>query len=149
MEKYILECLTLAKKAFDKDEVPVGAVIVRGDKIIAKAYNRRNRKKSALCHAEVIAIQKACKKLRDFRLTGCTLYVNLEPCAMCAGAILNARMDKVVFGAYESRSGCCGSKLNVLTDGSEIHKVEVVGGVLEEECAKIMKEFFSRKRKKK
>ncbi len=149
MEKYILKTLNLARKAFEKDEVPVGAIIVKDDKIIAKAYNVRNSKKSALCHAEIIAINKACKKLNDFRLNGCTMYVNLEPCAMCAGAILNARIDKVVFGAYEKRSGCCGSKLNVLQHGSEIHKVEVVGGVLEKECAEIMKEFFSGKRKKK
>ena len=142
MEKYILETLALAKKAFDKDEVPVGA-------IIAKAYNMRNKKKNALYHAEIIAIRKACKILKDFRLVGCTMYVNLEPCAMCAGAILNARMDKVVFGAYEKRSGCCGSKLNILCDGSDIHKVEVVGGVLEQECAQIMKDFFAKKRNKK
>lgn len=149
MEKYILETLSLAKKAFDKDEVPVGAIIVKDGKIIAKAYNMRNKKKNALYHAEIIAIKKACKVVKDFRLIGCTMYVNLEPCAMCAGAILNARLDKVVFGAYEKRSGCCGSKLNILTDGSDIHKVEVVGGVMENECAQIMKDFFSKKRKKK
>lgn len=149
MEKYILEALSLAKKAFDKDEVPVGAIIVKNGKIIAKAYNMRNKKKNALYHAEIIAIKKACKVVKDFRLIGCTMYVNLEPCAMCAGAILNARLDKVVFGAYEKRSGCCGSKLNILTDGSDIHKVEVVGGVMESECAQIMKDFFSKKRKKK
>ena len=148
MEKYILRALENAKKAFKKDEVPVGAVIVKDDKIIAEAYNMRNRKKNVLYHAEIIAINKACKKFKDFRLNGCTMYVNLEPCAMCAGAILNARIDKVVFGAYEKRSGCCGSKLNILQDGSEIAKVEVVGGVLENECAEIMKEFFKNKRKK-
>ena len=148
MEKYILRALENAKKAFKKDEVPVGAVIVKDDKIISEAYNMRNRKKNVLYHAEIIAINKACKKLKDFRLNGCTMYVNLEPCAMCAGAILNARIDKVVFGAYEKRSGCCGSKLNILQDGSEIAKVEVVGGVLENECAEIMKEFFKNKRKK-
>lgn len=148
MEEYILRALENAKKAFKKDEVPVGAVIVKDGKIIAEAYNMRNRKKNVLYHAEIIAINKACKKLKDFRLNGCTMYVNLEPCAMCAGAILNARLDKVVFGAYEKRSGCCGSKLNILQDGSEIAKVEVVGGVLENECAEIMKEFFKNKRKK-
>ncbi len=148
MEKFIRETLKLAKKAFEKGEVPVGAIIVKDDKIIARAYNRRNETKSAIKHAEILAIEKACKKTNDFRLSGCTMYVNLEPCAMCAGAIVNARIDKVVFGAYETKSGCCGSKLNVLTEGSDIHRVEVVGGVLKEECATLMKQFFTERRNK-
>ena len=116
-------------------------------KIISRGYNQREKKQNALLHAEIIAIQKACKKLHSWRLDDCTLYVTLEPCPMCAGAILNARMDKVVFGAFDPQSGFCLSNPSFLGGGVLNHKVEVEGGIKEEECKKLIQDFFRSKRK--
>lgn len=140
------EALKLAEIARKKDEVPVGAIIVKDGKIIAKGYNKRERKQNALLHAEIVAINKACKKLKSFRLIDCELYVTLEPCPMCAGAIINSRIGKVYFGAYDQKRGCAGSIYNLLSDPRFNHNPEVTGGIIEEECAKILTTFFETKR---
>lgn len=138
--------LQMAKKAAKKDEVPVGAVIVYNGKVIAKAYNLRETKRSPLAHAEIIAIEKAARRLGGWRLSGCTLYVTLEPCPMCAGAIVNSRIDEVVFGAYDPKAGACGSLYN-LAEGRLNHTPGVIGGVMETECSSILKQYFKAKRK--
>lgn len=147
MEEFMNEALRLAKLAEKHGEVPIGAIVEKDGKIISRGYNQREKKQNALLHAEIIAIQKACKKLHSWRLDGCTLYVTLEPCPMCAGAILNARMDKVVFGAFDPQSGFCLSNLSFLGGGVLNHKVEVEGGIKEEECKKLIQDFFRSKRK--
>lgn len=147
--KYMELALTEAKKAAKKDEVPVGAVIVKNGKVIAKAHNLTEKKQDATRHAEIIAIEKASKKLKSWRLIGCEMYVTVEPCAMCAGAIANARMDKVYFGAKEEKSGCAVSKYPILSDSGLNHSVEYEGGILEEECAGLMKSYFKSKRVRK
>ena len=147
MEKYMEQAFALAKKAYQKDEVPVGAVIVYKDKIIAKGYNKRERTQDATQHAEIIAIKKACKKLKTFRLNDCTIFVTLEPCVMCAGAIINARVGKVVFGAYDKKFGCGGSLYNLLGDNKFNHHPEVVGGVMENKCSQLLTDFFEAKRR--
>ena len=148
-EKYMKEALKQAKKAYAIEEVPIGCVIVHEDKIIARAYNKRNTKKSTLAHAELLAIQKACKKLGDWRLEECTMYITLEPCQMCAGAIVQARIPKVVIGTHNKKAGCAGSILNLLQMKEFNHQVELASGVLEEECSEMMKQFFREMRKKK
>lgn len=148
-EKYMKEALKQAKKAYAIEEVPIGCVIVHEDKIIARAYNKRNTKKSTLAHAELLAIQKACKKLGDWRLEECTMYITLEPCQMCAGAIVQARIPRVVIGTHNKKAGCAGSILNLLQMKEFNHQVELASGVLEEECSEIMKQFFREMRKKK
>jgi tRNA(adenine34) deaminase len=147
-EKYIKIALLEAKKAANIGEVPVGAVIVFEDKIIAKGYNKRETKKNALLHAEIIAIDKACKKLGSWRLENCELYVTLEPCPMCGGAIINSRIKRVVFGAYDNKSGACGSVVN-LFDLPFNHCPEIVGGILEKQASKILSDFFKQLRAKK
>ena len=148
-EKYMKEAIKQAKKAYAIDETPIGCVIVYEDKIIARGYNRRNTDKSTLAHAEITAIKKACKKLGDWRLEGCTLYVTLEPCPMCAGAIVQSRIDKVVVGSMNPKAGCAGSVLNILqTDGFN-HQTELVTGILKEECSRLMTGFFKELRMKK
>lgn len=147
MEEFINDALRLARLAEKHGEVPIGAVVVKDGKIISRGYNQREKKQNALLHAEIIAIQNACKKLHSWRLDGCTLYVTLEPCPMCAGAILNARMDKVVFGAFDTQSGYCLSNTSFLGGGVLNHKVEVEGGIKEEECKKLIQDFFRSKRK--
>jgi tRNA(adenine34) deaminase len=144
-ERYMRAAYMMAQKAIIKDEVPVGAVIVRGGRIISRAYNLRETKKDPLAHAEILAIRKAAAKLHGWRLEGCTLYVTLEPCPMCAGAIINSRMDEVVFGAYDPKAGALGT-LYDLAEGKLNHKPKVTGGVLKEECAKLLKEYFTQKR---
>jgi len=139
--------LDMAKKAAKKDEVPVGAVIVRQNKIIAKACNLRETRKNPLAHAELLALSKAAKRLKGWRLLGCTLYVTLEPCAMCAGAIINARVDEVVFGAYDPKGGAMGSLYN-LAEGKLNHVPRVTGDVMSEECAGILTSYFKKKRQK-
>lgn len=149
MERYMKEAIKQAKKAYKIDEVPIGCVIVHQDKIIARAYNKRNYKKNTLAHAELLAINKASKVLGDWRLEGCTMYVTLEPCQMCAGAIVQARIDKVVIGTMNPKAGCGGSILNLLQMEEFNHQVEVVQGVCEEECQSLLQNFFKELREKK
>ena len=148
-EKFMKEALKEAKKAFDKDEVPVGAVIVKDGKIIARAHNLKESKTDTTYHAEILAIQKASKKLESWRLEGCTMYVTLEPCPMCAGALIQARLDKVVIGTMDYKTGACGSILNLLNDYTFNHKVEVETEVMKDECEKILQDFFKKLRKRK
>lgn len=136
-----------AMLAASEDEVPVGAVIVKDGEIISRGRNRRELGKNALYHAETEAIDNACKALGGWRLMGCTLYVTLEPCPMCAGAIINSRIERVVFGAYDKKAGSCGSVVN-LFELPYNHKPELSGGVLEEECAELLSSFFKKLRKK-
>lgn len=144
--KFMRAAINQAKLAAKKDEVPVGAVIAIDGKIVARAHNLMEKTQLATAHAEVLAINKACKKLKSWRLIGAEIYVTVEPCAMCAGAIANARIDKVFFGAYEPKSGCAASKYPVLTDSGLNHNAEVVGGVLGEECSALIKNYFKKKR---
>ena len=148
-EKYMREAIRQAKKAEALGEVPIGCVIVCGDKIIARGYNRRNTDKNTLSHAELNAIRRASKKLGDWRLEGCTLYVTLEPCQMCAGAIVQARVDRVVIGSMNPKAGCAGSILNLLQIQQFNHQVEIVRGVLEEECSSMLSCFFRELREQK
>lgn len=141
-EKFMKEALKEAKKAYLKEEVPIGAVIVKDDKIIARAHNLRETKKQAVAHAEILAIEKACKKLGAWRLEDCDLYVTLEPCTMCAGAIINARIKNLYIGTMDEKGGAVGSKINILKDIKLNHNVEVVTGILKEDCSKILKDFF-------
>ncbi|TGY96264.1 nucleoside deaminase [Petralouisia muris] len=148
-EKFMKAAIREAKKAEKIQEVPIGCVIVSEGKIIARGYNRRNIDKNTLAHAELSAIKKASKKLGDWRLEGCTMYVTLEPCQMCAGAIVQARMDKVVIGSRNPKAGCAGSVLNVLQIPAFNHQVELESGVLEEECSTMLSEFFKNLREQK
>lgn len=148
-EKFMKEAIRQAKKAYALREVPIGCVIVYEGKIIARGYNRRNTDKNTTSHAEINAIRKASKKLGDWRLEGCTLYVTLEPCQMCAGAIVQARIDKVVIGSMNPKAGCAGSVLNLLEMDGFNHKVEVERGVLEEECSSMLSGFFKELRMEK
>ena len=148
-EKYMKAAIREAKKAYKLEEVPIGCVIVRENKIIARGYNRRNTDKNTLAHAEISAIKKASKKTGDWRLEDCTMYVTLEPCQMCAGAIVQSRLAKVVIGSMNPKAGCAGSVLNVLqTDGLN-HQVEMETGILEEECSVMLSGFFQELREKK
>ena len=140
--KYMKEALKQAKKAYALGEVPIGCVIVYEDKIIARGYNRRNTDKNTLAHAEVTAINRASKKLGDWRLEDCTLYVTLEPCQMCAGAIVQSRITNVVMGCMNPKAGCGGSILNILEMPEFNHQVNVLRGVMEEECSQILQDFF-------
>lgn len=146
-EKWMKEALKEAKKAYDKLEIPVGVVIVKEDKIIARAHNSKEEKKDTTKHAEIIAIQKASKKLENWRLLDCEMYVTLEPCSMCTGALINARLKKVYIGTKDEKTGACGSVLNLLQDYSFNHKVEIETGVLQQECEILLKEFFKELRK--
>lgn len=146
--KYMKEALKEAKKAYDKEEIPVGAVIVKDNKIIARAHNVKELKKDTTKHAEIIAIQKASKKLDAWRLEGCTLYVTLEPCAMCAGAMIQSRVEKVVIGTMDEKTGACGSVLNLLEDYTFNHKVKIEKGIMEKECREILQQFFKNLRGK-
>ncbi|MCI7595094.1 MAG: tRNA adenosine(34) deaminase TadA [Lachnospiraceae bacterium] len=141
-EKYMREALKQARKAYALGEVPIGCVIVYEDKIIARGYNRRNTDKNTLSHAEITAINRASKKMGDWRLEGCTLYVTLEPCQMCAGAIIQSRISKVVMGAMNPKAGCGGSILNILQMAEFNHQAEVERGILEKECSEILQDFF-------
>jgi tRNA(adenine34) deaminase len=141
-EKYMKEAIRQAKKAYALGEVPIGCVIVYQDKIIGRGYNRRNTDKNTLAHAEIAAINKASKKMGDWRLEDCTLYVTLEPCQMCAGAIVQARITKVVMGTMNPKAGCGGSILNILQMEEFNHQVQVERGVLEQECTDMLTDFF-------
>ena len=147
-ENFMYEALKSAKEAFDSDEIPIGCVIVKDGEIIGRGFNRRNSEKNVLFHAEIVAIDMACKHIGDWRLEDMTLYVTVEPCAMCAGAIIQSRIKRVVFGTYNNKFGCGGSILNILQDEKFNHQCEVVTNVLEEECKKIMQTFFKKKREK-
>ncbi len=144
--KFMKIALKEAKKAYNLGEVPIGAVIVKGDRVIAKAYNKRNTKNLATAHAEILAIEKACKKLNDWRLDGCEMYVSLEPCPMCAGAIVNSRLTKLYFGAYERKSGSVLSNYQILFNNGLNHTLDAEGGIMEKECSTLLKEFFKSKR---
>lgn len=146
-EKFMKEALKEAKKAYDKLEVPVGAVIVKDGKIIARAHNLKETKFDTTKHAEILAIQKASKKLNSWRLIDCEMYVTLEPCSMCAGALINSRIKKVYIGASDQKTGAVGSVFNLLEDYTFNHRVEYKKGVLQDECESILKEFFKELRK--
>lgn len=148
MNNFMIDAVNEAKKAYKKGEIPVGAVIVKDGEVIARAHNMREKKQSSLAHAEILCIDKACKKLNNWRLEGCQMYVTLEPCAMCAGALTQSRIDKVYFGAFDKKNGCVGSISNVL-DINTTHKVKYE--YLDEflECSKILSNFFKQLRLKK
>lgn len=141
-EKFMKEALKEAEKAFKKEEVPVGAIIVKDNKIIARAHNLKESKRNSIKHAEIIAIEKACKKLKAWRLEDCEMYITLEPCPMCAGAIVNSRIKKIYIATEDPKTGACGSKLNLLNDFELNHKVEIEKNILKNECEKILKDFF-------
>ena len=147
-EKFMKQALLQAKKAKELGQVPIGCVIVQDGKVIGRGYNRRNTDKSTLSHAEITAIRKASKKLNDWRLEECTLYVTLEPCQMCAGAIVQARVKEVVIGAMNPKAGCAGSILNLFTMKQFNHQVQTTYGVCEAECSQILKQFFAGLRKR-
>ena len=146
-EQFMKEALKEAKKAYNKLEIPVGAIIVKDGKIIARAHNIKEEKKDTTKHAEIIAIQKASKKLETWRLNDCEMYVTLEPCAMCAGAIIQARLKKLYIGTMDQKTGACGSVLNLLQDFKFNHIVELETGILKEDCEQILKNFFKELRK--
>ena len=141
-EKYMKEAIRQARKAYAIGEVPIGCVIVYKDKIIGRGYTRRMADKNTLSHAELIAIRKASRKMDDWRLEECTMYVTLEPCQMCSGAIVQSRMSRVVVGCMNPKAGCAGSILNLLQMTEFNHQAELTTGVLEEECSQMMKDFF-------
>lgn len=146
-EKYMKEAIKEAKKALKEDEVPIGAVIVYQDQIISRAHNTKEKNSNPLCHAEIIAIDQVCKKIGDWRLNECALYVTIEPCLMCCGAIIQSRIKKLVYGAQNQKFGYVESIAQTLTDSKNNHTVEVKSGICEEECKKVMQEFFESKRK--
>lgn len=141
-EKFMKEALKEAKKAYDIGEIPVGAVIVKEDKIIARAHNLKEIKKDTTKHAEILAVQKASKKIDSWRLSDCEMYVTLEPCSMCAGALIQSRIKKLYIGTMDPKTGACGSVLNLLKDYKFNHVVECEYGVLKDECEKMLKDFF-------
>ena len=148
-ERFMREAIRQARKAGALMEVPIGCVIVYEGKIIARGYNRRNTDKNTISHAELNAIRKASKKLGDWRLEGCTMYVTLEPCQMCAGALVQSRIDEVVMGSMNPKAGCAGSVLNLLQVDNFNHQVKITRGVLEEECSMMLSDFFRELREKK
>ena len=148
-EKYMREAIRQARKAYKLDETPIGCVIVHDGQIIGRGYNRRNTDKSPLAHAEISAIKKASRKLGDWRLEECTLYVTLEPCQMCAGAIIQSRVTRVVVGCMNPKAGCAGSVLNLLDVKAFNHQAQLTTGVLEEECSALMTGFFRELRERK
>lgn len=148
-EKYMKEAIKQAKKAYAIWEVPIGCVIVYEGKIIGRGYNRRNIDKNTLAHAELQAIRKASRKMNDWRLEDCTMYVTLEPCQMCSGALVQSRIDEVVIGCMNAKAGCAGSVMNLLQVDGFNHQVKIIQGVLEEECSSMLSEFFRKLREKK
>ncbi|MBO5204281.1 MAG: tRNA adenosine(34) deaminase TadA [Clostridia bacterium] len=146
-ERYMKEALVLAETAYAAGEIPVGAIVVKNGEIIGRGYNLREKNKSAVSHAEIIAIEEACKRLGGWRLSDCTLYVTLEPCPMCAGAIVNSRIKRVVFGCKDSVAGCCGSIIN-LNCYPFNHAFVISDGVCEDECKSLLKKFFEQRRRK-
>lgn len=148
-EYFMKQAINEAKKAELYDEVPIGAVIVKENRILARAYNLREAEQRSIAHAELLAIDEACKKLGTWRLSGATLYVTLEPCPMCAGAIILSRIDRVVFGASDPKGGCAGTLMNLLQDERFNHQTEVTSGVLEQECSSLLSRFFRKLREQK
>ena len=149
-EKFMRIALKQAKRAEDEDEVPVGAVIVKDGEVIARAFNRKEKRTCSNYHSEIVAIEKACKNIGDWRLNECDIFVTLEPCAMCAGALINARIGNIYFGAYDPKAGCCGTLYNLPTDNRFNHRPKVVeGGILQERCASVLSQYFLKKRKSK
>lgn len=148
-EKYMKEAIKEAKKAWAKDEVPIGAVIVKNGKVIARAHNLRESKQIATAHAEIIAIEKACKKIGSWRLNDCTLYVTLEPCAMCSGAMILSRVDRIVYGASDPKGGCVDSCIKMYEQQGFNHYPEVTSGILKDECSSMLTTFFKNKRNQK
>lgn len=145
---FMLHALKEARKAYEKGEAPIGAVIVKDGKIIARAHNLRESKQNSTYHAEILAIHKACKKLGSWRLVDCDLYVTLEPCPMCAGAIIQSRIKRLFFGAADPKAGAAGSVVNLFNVETFNHKVDVIQGIMEDECSQILKQFFRELRKK-
>ena len=146
-EKFMQLAINEAKKAFKNDEVPVGCVIVKDDKVIGRGYNKKEKKHCSIYHAEIVAIERTCKKIGDWRLNDCELYVTMEPCAMCAGAIVNHRIKHVVIGVMEPNFGACGSGIDILNNSSLNTKTEVKVGVLQNECKTMLQSFFQKRRK--
>lgn len=147
-EKFMKEAIRQAKKAQAIGDVPIGCVIVSQDRIIARGYNKRNKEKTVLAHAELLAMRKACHHTGDWRLEDCTMYITLEPCQMCAGAIVQARIPRVVIGSMNAKAGCAGSILNILEMEQFNHQCQVTRGVLEEECSTMLSDFFAQLRKR-
>ncbi len=147
-EKFMTQAIKIAVKGLKYDEVPIGAVIVKDGEIIARAHNKKETKDCAVAHAEIIAIQQAVKKVGNWRLHGCDIYVTLEPCPMCAGALINSRIDGIYFGAYDPKAGCCGTLYNLPEDERFNHRCKVQGGIMEKECAELLSNYFKQKRKK-
>lgn len=147
-EYFMKEALKEAKKAYKKLEVPVGVVIVKDNKIIARGYNQKEMKNNPIKHAEIIAIEKACKKLNNWRLNDCEMYVTLEPCPMCAGAIINSRIKKVYIGAVQEKTGACGSKVNLIEKYNSETKIDTEFGILQDKCLELVQDFFKELRKK-
>ena len=147
-ERFMKKALHQARRAAEKGEIPIGCVIVFGGKVIARGFNERKTKKSTLAHAEITAIDRASRRLGDWRLEGCTMYVTLEPCQMCSGALVQARIDRVVIGTMNPKAGCAGSILNLLQREEFNHRVEITYGVLQEECAAVLSDFFRDLRQK-
>ena len=148
-QKYMRAAIAQARRAEALDEVPIGCVIVYDGKIIARGYNRRNTDRNTISHAEMNAIRRASKKLGDWRLEGCTIYITLEPCQMCSGAIVQSRIDRCVIGAMNPKAGCAGSVMNLLQIAQFNHQVEITRGVLEEECSSMLSDFFRKLRERK
>lgn len=148
-DKFMKEAIKEAKKAYGKLEVPIGAVIVKDGKIIARGHNQKEEKADTTMHAEIIAIKKASKKIGAWRLNGCEMYVTLEPCPMCAGAIINARLDKIYIGTMDEKNGACGSVTNVLEEYKQNYKVQKEEGIHQKECEEIIKNFFKELRHRK
>ncbi|HHT62679.1 MAG: tRNA adenosine(34) deaminase TadA [Bacillota bacterium] len=144
---YMQEALLEAEKAFEKGEVPIGAVVVYGGKIIARAHNLREERNDPTAHAEILAIQEAAQNIKSWRLKGAAMYVTLEPCPMCAGALVQARIDTLVFGAWDGKAGAAGTLLDITNFPGFNHQLKVFGGVMEQECQEIMRRFFSRLRR--
>ena len=148
-ESFMKEALTDAVKAAEMGEVPIGAVIVKEGRVIARGFNLRETEQNSTAHAEMLAIQKACAVLESWRLEDCTLYVTLEPCPMCAGAIVQSRLTRVVYGAYDPKAGCAGTLMNLLDEPRFNHQASITSGILEDECAMLLKNFFKNLRDKK
>lgn len=148
-ERYMRQAITQAKKALENDDVPIGCVIVRDGKVIARGYNRRNKDRQSLAHAELMAIKRASKIVGDWRLEDCKMYVTLEPCQMCSGAIVQARIPEVVIGCMNPKAGCAGSVINLLDMAGFNHRVKITKGILENECSKMLTDFFKKMRENK